>query len=324
MPRAVLLPNADEPLPVLLMNTVWADTAGPHDALSTPAELDAWLGALATQLPVMAAAGRRTRTSETELARFRRLRDALRDVAAELSNDPRRTVARRDLARAVDAVNEAAGAAPSWPQLSLSPRAAHPAVPAGTRPAAAALSAIAVQAVELFTSADPALPRVPCPRVRSLLRQGPSAPRMVLGRVWEPRPRRTALPAAPVGGAIRTAAHRAVNTEAGWMRAACVPERPGGPADGDRRRPGQFQTLRYRPSRSERRCVDNIALRLDCPVRSARRRRPRWFVRGGGFTRRWLSGVDGASQLGRRLSEHLPAGGGEVAVAGKPVFGGNG
>lgn len=157
MPRAVLLPNADEPLPVLLMNTVWADTAGPHDALSTPAELDAWLAALAARLPVMAAAGRRTRTSETELARFRRLRDALRDIAAELSHDPRRAVARRDLARGVDAVNEAAGVAPSWPQLRLSPRATHPAVPAGTRPAAAALSAVAAEAVELFTSADPAL-----------------------------------------------------------------------------------------------------------------------------------------------------------------------
>jgi predicted RNA-binding Zn ribbon-like protein len=153
----VLLPNPDEPVPVLLMNTIWADTAGVHDAISTPQQLTAWLDALSPRLPAIAAAGRRARPDKGDLAQFQRLRDALRDLAAELTDDPRPHAAHRNVRRAARAVNEASGAAPSWPRLRWTSRAAVPAVPAGTRPATAALSAIAAEAIELFVATDTTL-----------------------------------------------------------------------------------------------------------------------------------------------------------------------
>src|SRR6266516_3326344 len=41
---AVVLP--DEPVPVRLMNTIWADRLGVHDALTTAGNLRAWLSAI--------------------------------------------------------------------------------------------------------------------------------------------------------------------------------------------------------------------------------------------------------------------------------------
>ena len=42
--RAWLLP--DEPVPVRLMSTIWADAEGIHDDLRTPRDIDAWLDAV--------------------------------------------------------------------------------------------------------------------------------------------------------------------------------------------------------------------------------------------------------------------------------------
>src|SRR2546429_545268 len=63
-----LLPSATEPLSVLLMNTIWADRAGIHDAISTRDELAAWLAVLATRLPDGAAVRRAT---QADLKAFR-------------------------------------------------------------------------------------------------------------------------------------------------------------------------------------------------------------------------------------------------------------
>jgi predicted RNA-binding Zn ribbon-like protein len=149
-----LRPSPYEPVPVLLMNTIWADTTGVHDALATSAELTEWLDAVAPRVPAMAAAGRRARPGTGNLARFRRLRDVLRDVAAEITDDPRPRANRGDVSPALRELNSAAAEAPSWPRLQLAPRAAVAAVPAGTRPAGAALSAIAAEAVALFGATD--------------------------------------------------------------------------------------------------------------------------------------------------------------------------
>jgi predicted RNA-binding Zn ribbon-like protein len=153
----VLVPNPDEPVPVLLMNTIWADTTGVHDAITTAQQLTAWLDTVAPRLPAIAAAGRRARPDKDDLAQFQRLRDALRDLAAELTDDPRPHAAHRNVTRAAREVNEASGAAPSWPRLRWTPRAASRAVPPGTRPATAALSAIAAEAVGLFVATDTTL-----------------------------------------------------------------------------------------------------------------------------------------------------------------------
>jgi predicted RNA-binding Zn ribbon-like protein len=102
---ADLLP--DEPLPVRLMNTVWADRRGLHDDLADLEGLRAWVER--TGLAGADAIG------PADLSAFRRLRDAARGVAAHVSGDdrPAATAGSPDLASALAALNEdAASCAP--------------------------------------------------------------------------------------------------------------------------------------------------------------------------------------------------------------------
>jgi predicted RNA-binding Zn ribbon-like protein len=148
-----LLPGPDEPVPVLLMNTVWADTKGVHDALTTTGEAEDWTATVGDRLPGMHPRRARYRYTKAELVRLRQLREALRDLAAELTGDPRPIASDRDVSQALARVNEASGEAPSWPQLGPSLREASAAVRPGTPPPAAALSAIAADAITLFVEA---------------------------------------------------------------------------------------------------------------------------------------------------------------------------
>jgi predicted RNA-binding Zn ribbon-like protein len=73
-----------EPAPVRLMNTIWADTAGVHDDLTTPVALRDWLVTV------------RDRDADgledprpDELAEAKLLRDSLRRLAALCTDDPR-------------------------------------------------------------------------------------------------------------------------------------------------------------------------------------------------------------------------------------------
>ncbi len=70
-----------EPLPVRLMNTIWADRDGVHDALETPAHLQQWAEqcGLAPDRPV----------SARDLSQARLLRDALRRLTAAAVRDER-------------------------------------------------------------------------------------------------------------------------------------------------------------------------------------------------------------------------------------------
>lgn len=137
-----LLP--DEPVPVRLMNTVWADRYGVHDALRTPADLAGWLAA--TQL----GAGRVT---TGHLAAFRDLRDALRRLAALLTDDGRPTAASPlQVAEAVEAVNRCADAGPARPRLRLHDgQLQRDDAPTG---ADGALATVAREAVALLTDPD--------------------------------------------------------------------------------------------------------------------------------------------------------------------------
>lgn len=123
-------PLLGEPLPVELMNTVWADRDGVHDELTHPGGLAAWLRGIRPRLP--AADGpplaRLPEPSADELRRFRRLRDALRHLAAVATADTRGAEGSRKtlsggasdadpLVTAVAAVNEACAYAPSWSTL---------------------------------------------------------------------------------------------------------------------------------------------------------------------------------------------------------------
>jgi predicted RNA-binding Zn ribbon-like protein len=138
-------PLLGEPLPVELMNTIWADRDGVHDALSGSEALAAWLAAVGDRR------GDARPTPEL-VDGFRRLRDALRELAAIATDDDRRpSSAPPDLDQALAAVNDACAQAPSWSRLSWSEggepvretRSAGP-------PPEVALAAIAEQAVELF------------------------------------------------------------------------------------------------------------------------------------------------------------------------------
>jgi predicted RNA-binding Zn ribbon-like protein len=152
-------PLLNEPLPVELMNTIWADRGGVHDALGDPAGTRAWLSAVAPRLGLIARPDFEALMAETgALARqLTALRDALRRLAAEATGDPRPAAASatRELDAAVSAVNEAARGAPRWSVLSWAPGGEPSRFSRTSGPAAAAaVSAIAEQAIDLFSQGD--------------------------------------------------------------------------------------------------------------------------------------------------------------------------
>lgn len=150
---ALVLP--DEPVPVRLMNTIWADRHGVHDALGSADDLREWLSA------VGAAAAGRQEIGPGDVDRFRRLRDALRRLAALLTEDPRPAAASptADVRQAVADVNQAVTEATTWPQLDLRDGRLQ-ARSAGTSTAAMrVLSSIAAESVALFTGDGAALLR---------------------------------------------------------------------------------------------------------------------------------------------------------------------
>lgn len=167
-------PLLGEPLPVELMNTVWADRDGLHDELRDAASLAAWLQAVAGRLAAGATGGRPGaagggpelavalpggRPGRELAGQFRELRDGLRGLAAAVTGDPRARAAGTgtpDVAAAVLAVNAACARAPLWSRLTW---ASPPGAPARTLRSAgtgpeAALSWIAEAAVLLFTGPD--------------------------------------------------------------------------------------------------------------------------------------------------------------------------
>jgi predicted RNA-binding Zn ribbon-like protein len=172
-------PLLGEPLPVELMNTVWAGRDGVHDALADPAEAMAWLRALAPRAEITpqqimpqqirpGEIGPSVTSSETGtlLTDLRDLRDALRHLAAEVTDDPRpgrrsatESAARR--AAAVSTVNRAAAAAPAWPELSWPDHGPATRQLQSRGPAARTLlAAFAGQAISLFAGPG-------CPQLRA-------------------------------------------------------------------------------------------------------------------------------------------------------------
>jgi predicted RNA-binding Zn ribbon-like protein len=90
-----------EPTPVRLMNTIWADSAGVHDDLTTPAALHDWLVAVDHRYAADAIGQPRP----DELAEAKLLRDSLRRLAAFCTDDPRPAAQ-----SAVDSVDDALAA----------------------------------------------------------------------------------------------------------------------------------------------------------------------------------------------------------------------
>lgn len=142
LPLDVLTP--DEPRPVLLMNTVWANRSQVHDDLTTVSGLREFLGVPADQ---------------GDLTAFRALRQALRDLAGVLTEDTRAVAQDRDLERAVGEVNRAARSARQWPQLAVHDGELLRHNESEGTPARQALASIAAEAVELFTGENRVLLR---------------------------------------------------------------------------------------------------------------------------------------------------------------------
>lgn len=142
LPLDVLTP--DEPRPVLLMNTVWANRSQIHDDLTTVSGLRDFLGVPADQ---------------GDLEAFRALRQALRDLAGVLTEDTRAVAQNRDLERAVAEVNRAARSARQWPQLAVRDGELLRDNESEGPLAVQALASIAAEAVELFTGENRVLLR---------------------------------------------------------------------------------------------------------------------------------------------------------------------
>jgi predicted RNA-binding Zn ribbon-like protein len=94
----------EEPAPVRLMSTIWADTEGAHDDFAKPADVDAWLEAVG-----ISSGG--AHAEEAELADAIRLRDAVRRLAAHITGDTRSAAApvMAGLDAAIATLNEVAG-----------------------------------------------------------------------------------------------------------------------------------------------------------------------------------------------------------------------
>ncbi len=142
LPLDVLTP--DEPRPVLLMNTVWANRSQIHDDLTTVSGLRDFLGVPADQ---------------GDLEAFRALRQALRDLAGVLTEDTRAVAQNRDLERAAAEVNRAARSARQWPQLAVRDGELLRDNESEGPLAVQALASIAAEAVELFTGENRVLLR---------------------------------------------------------------------------------------------------------------------------------------------------------------------
>ena len=136
--------NPDEPLPVRLMSTVWADRYAVHDALGAASDLGAWLaqtGLLDSAAPT---------TVQAESAR--RLRDALRALAAHVTGDARdRAVSPLDLSAAVAMVNDAIAAAPESERLRVATTGLVRDLVEEAAPVTAALGRVARQGLALLT-----------------------------------------------------------------------------------------------------------------------------------------------------------------------------
>ncbi|HEY1920572.1 MAG TPA: ABATE domain-containing protein [Streptosporangiaceae bacterium] len=149
-PRAWLLP--DEPVPVRLMTTIWADAEGIHDDLRSPQDVDAWLDAVGVDRSG-------TRSTTAELTQARGLRDAVRQLAAFITGDPGQPAAA--IGDALAQVNAAAAQAPA-PALVLCGGHLERGTQDHGSPVTAGLARIAEDTIGLFGGDDAAKLRA-CP-----------------------------------------------------------------------------------------------------------------------------------------------------------------
>lgn len=146
----------DEPAPVRLMNTIWADRGGIHDALQTVADLRSWLGAVVAARVEGGEQGDLREVGKSDVARFVALRDALRRLAALITEDSRSAAGSATTAveRAVDDVNDAVAQADPRPKLSVEGGLLRSAPSGAATPVMRSLASLAAESVDLVTGEE--------------------------------------------------------------------------------------------------------------------------------------------------------------------------
>lgn len=157
-------PRLDEPAPLALVNTIWIDRNGVHDALADPADVRTWVRAIGERSRLIPAIDDTEETSIDDAMHLIDLRDALRRLAAERTQDPRPLGQSPvpDLERATSIVNSASAMSTVWPELQADGTTmVRRDVTAGEVFSDALTTVIAQQAIYLVTSQQWALLR-PC------------------------------------------------------------------------------------------------------------------------------------------------------------------
>jgi predicted RNA-binding Zn ribbon-like protein len=112
-------PRVDEPAPLALVNTIWIDRNEVHDGLADGADVRTWVKAVGAQCGLTPGLGDAEALSSDAATHLIDLREALRRLAAEHTNDSRRLGQSPvlDSATARSIVNAAAGMSRVWPEL---------------------------------------------------------------------------------------------------------------------------------------------------------------------------------------------------------------
>jgi predicted RNA-binding Zn ribbon-like protein len=139
---------ADEATPIRLMATIWADVSGVHDDLRSAADLTAWLDAAGVDHGDQLATG-------DELKLARRLRDAVRRLAAQVTGDEREAArsATADVEEAVRDLNEVLAYLPA-PRIAFVDGALRQSSSGGASAVTAGLAYVAHESIELLTGPD--------------------------------------------------------------------------------------------------------------------------------------------------------------------------
>jgi predicted RNA-binding Zn ribbon-like protein len=82
-------PRLHEPRPIALVNTIWTDRSGVHDALGEIADVELWVRAVGACMRLSPAPLNTEAVSVDAAQRLVDLRDAVRRLAAEQTHDPR-------------------------------------------------------------------------------------------------------------------------------------------------------------------------------------------------------------------------------------------
>lgn len=146
-----------EAVPIRLMATIWADTAGLHDDLRSTEDLTAWLEATALDRAEGAATAAATAavTTAADLELARRLRDALRRLAAQVTGDDR-SAAQSATAEVEDAVrdlNDVLTLLPT-PRIVLADGTLQPGTAGDSSAIAAVLARIAQESIALLAGPE--------------------------------------------------------------------------------------------------------------------------------------------------------------------------